>query len=158
MATLLVGPKQVKIGCHKALLGYFSNFFYGALYGGFKEAVTQEISMPDYTPDQIGVFVTWAYSGRIETTLCAEELWILGDALQITDFTNEAMHLLFSIYGHRDGEWLTASAADYVWANTRSESTLRKFLLSLMIHDGPLCNRALGRVKIQSRVRRIGMV
>lgn len=60
---------------------------------------------------------------------------------------NEAMHILFSIYGNYDGSWITAAAAEYVWENTRPESQLRKFIKALIIHYGPLCPRALSREK-----------
>lgn len=146
ITTLLVGPNQVKLTCHKALLGHFSHYFNGALYGGFREAVTQEIQLLDDKPEAIGAFITWVYSGQVESFLGAEELWVLGDKLQSPAFANEAMHLIYSIYGLNPsdgGTWLTAAAADYVWNNTGDESRLRIFMKELISHDGPLCQRAL---------------
>lgn len=37
VVTLLIGPTEVKLSCHKALLGFTSEFSDAALYGHFEE-------------------------------------------------------------------------------------------------------------------------
>jgi hypothetical protein len=62
--VLLVGKEEMRIICHKTLLGYFSKFFESALYGGFSEATETEIALPEEQGEQMKEFVGWLYSGQ----------------------------------------------------------------------------------------------
>lgn len=54
--TFLVGPKKKRMTCHKALLGYYSKYFHGMLFGGFPESCKNEIEL-DEKPDQVAAFI-----------------------------------------------------------------------------------------------------
>ncbi|KAL2074398.1 hypothetical protein VTL71DRAFT_8176 [Oculimacula yallundae] len=140
--TLLVGPSEVKLTAHKALLAFVSDFFDAALYGNFKEGQSSLIRLPEETPARIAAFLAWAYSGHIETSVCAFELWILGDRLGCPLISNEAMHLVFSTYG-RDTRYIGARAADLAYNHTPSDSKLRRFVHDYVEVHGPLCKAAI---------------
>jgi hypothetical protein len=101
--------------CQKMLLAYQSAFFSkitsridlernhsltavpeAAFYGGFRETQLSAIEIPEATAEQMSTFISWCYTGLLESSLCAEELWVPGDFLQSPDFANEAMYCLFS--------------------------------------------------------------
>lgn len=140
--------------CHKALLGFYSKYFEGMLYGSFAESAQAEIELPEDGEDVMGAFVTWIYSGNIFTcsqlsvfnregidkrqiTLrdIPERLWVLGDKLLCPMFTNDAMKLLRRRY---EVSFLGPLAAGYVYDNTHPESKLRLFNKDLIFHEGPL--------------------
>lgn len=146
IAMLIVGPSETKLSCHKALMGFFSEFFDAALYGNFKEGETNTVRLPEEAPDDVVAFVAWIYSGHIECDLNAARLWTLGDRLRSPDFCNDVMYLLMDTYGSytRDsGQWLSAATVDYIYDHTTEESALRRFVRDNIISDGPLCERAL---------------
>jgi hypothetical protein len=135
ITTLLTGSSKSQSSCHKALLGFYSDFFYAALYGGFKEAATKKITLSEHVAEEVQVFVSWVYTGRIAGEVKPEKLWVLGDNLGSPLFMNEAMHLLFRKY---DGNWIFADDADYVYKNTAQGSKLREFILEVILTNGPL--------------------
>jgi hypothetical protein len=99
--------------------------------------------MEDELPETISIFVSWVYTGRIPNSckIAPEALWILGDRLRSPGFMNEAMHHIFARYhraGHMYWESLKAEMADYIYENTTSGSKLRKFIVDLVLHTGPL--------------------
>ncbi len=59
-----------------ALLGFYSEFFDAAFYGGFNEAEKEEIELPYEKPENVSAFLMWAYSGHIESPQSAEELLV----------------------------------------------------------------------------------
>lgn len=142
----MVGPSETKLSCHKALLGFFSEFFDAALYGKFKEGETNIVGLPEEAPDDVVAFLAWIYSGHIECDLNAARLWTLGDRLRSPEFCNDVMYLLMDTYGsytHDSGQWLSAATVDYIYSHTTEESALRRFAKDDIISDGPLCERAL---------------
>jgi hypothetical protein len=80
--TLLVGQSKTKFTCHKALLGYFSEFFDAACYGLFVEAELATIELPEETKEQISTFIAWVYSGHLQSNLSPQEIWVLADKLR----------------------------------------------------------------------------
>lgn len=137
--------------CHKALLGFYSHFFEGMLYGNFSESTQKEIELPDHEEDTMRAFVTWIYTGNIRTCNVSigdpwrienpsfkempERLWVLGDQLLAPTFTNDSMELLRRRYFSFS---LPAIAAGYVYATTLPESKLRLFVKAVIDHEGPL--------------------
>lgn len=57
--TILAGPDKVKLSCHKILLGFYSEFFRAACYGGFAEAANGEVEMPEDEPGVVGSYISW---------------------------------------------------------------------------------------------------
>lgn len=123
-----------------------SEFFDAALYGNFIEGTNGNIDLPEESPDEIAAFLSWIYSGTIESKLNAVQLWVLGDRLRIPFLCNDVMYLLFNIYGSHvmnGGQWLSASTVEYVYAQTHEHSLLRLFVRDVLRGEGPLCDRAL---------------
>ena len=56
-ATLIVGPQKTAIKCHRALLGYYSGLFDGALYGGFTEGSMSKMNIPEDLETHVRAFV-----------------------------------------------------------------------------------------------------
>ncbi|TVY51808.1 hypothetical protein LCER1_G006825 [Lachnellula cervina] len=138
IATLIVGPCQSKITCHKTLLGFKSEYFDGLCFGGFPSSESGEIRMEEEQPEAIAAFVSWLYTGRISSTctVAPAALWVLGDKLRSPGFTNEAMHFLFRIY--YQGTFITAETAGFSYDNTTSGSKLRLFIKDVILNEGPL--------------------
>ena len=59
--NFLVGPSKTKLMCHERLLGFYSEYFDAALFGGFSETTKAETEMPDDDIDEIRTFVSWIY-------------------------------------------------------------------------------------------------
>lgn len=146
MAHLIVGPDEVRIPCHKALLGYYSEFFEKALCRSFAEAATSEVSLPEDNPEAFKIFVSWLYTGRMivkgcdmelmpyETINAAVELWILGDKLMAPKFANAAMECCMVYYAVN---LLESENADFIYKNCQEHSELRRFIRDLIRTDGP---------------------
>lgn len=62
IVTVLVGPKHVKYGIHKALLCHHSSFFKAALTGNFMEAEHGTINMEDEDEETFSRFHAWLYT------------------------------------------------------------------------------------------------
>jgi hypothetical protein len=137
--TLIVGPAKSSITCHKALLGYFAEFFDAALFGRFVEAASTTLELPEDAVEDIAAFVTWAYTGHI-TSPRLEELWVLGQRLQSPKLSNDCMRMRFNKSSVR---WMEAKAARYVYENTMEGSKLRQFIKDLIQAEGPLCEECV---------------
>ncbi len=133
---LKVGPNKVIHSCHKAALGYYSEFFRAALFGQFQESSGQ-ISLPDDDPNAISSFIGWVYTGALRggPDIELEQLWILGDKFMAFEFENEVMQAIFDKYSN---ECLLASTAEYVYDHTPAGSTLRCLMADMISSDGPL--------------------
>ncbi|KAK0124524.1 hypothetical protein ONS95_009473 [Cadophora gregata] len=142
IVTISVGPSQKELTCHKALLGFTSEFFDAALYGNFKESQTNIIPLPEENPNVVAGFLTWAYTGHIESSSTAEELWVFGDRIASPRFMNEAMHLIFAIYGRHE-RWLSAKGAFVAYNHSAPISKLRSFVENYVDIHGPLCEEAI---------------
>ncbi|KAE8451239.1 hypothetical protein EG329_004403 [Mollisiaceae sp. DMI_Dod_QoI] len=147
--TIFVGTtdhtlKIPKLTCHKALLSYFSDWFYERCYGSKKEeGGTKMIQLPNEDPSAINAMITWFYSGyNIDAVCTAEELWVLGEKYQSPAFANAAMEMLFRTYDPEGGEFMTAAAASYVDQFTKKDDPLRKFAIALIASSGPFCQKA----------------
>jgi hypothetical protein len=121
--------------CHRVLFGYFSEFFDAACYGEFIEAKKQLIDMPEETEEQMETIIGWMYTGLLESTLTAGEVWAVANKLQIPGLANEAMYFLFDYY---QTKLIEAEHARFAYENTGEGSILRKFMRDLIITDGPL--------------------
>ncbi|CZT03622.1 uncharacterized protein RAG0_10339 [Rhynchosporium agropyri] len=141
IVTLLVGPNEVRLIAHRAILAFTSDFFDATLYGGFKKAQSNIMRLPEETPTRVAAFLAWSYSGSIETSVCAFELWVLGVRPGCPAFTNEAMRLIFSTYG--PSRWIGAQAADLAQNQTLRDSKIRKFVHDYFESHVPLCKAAL---------------
>jgi hypothetical protein len=136
--TLFTGPSKSQSSCHRALLGFYSEFFYAASFGNFAGASTQEVTLPEHVADEVQIFVSWVYSGQISGAVEPEKLWILGDKLRSPLFKNETMHLLFSKYA---GNWPLEDDAELVYKNTAEVSKLRMFIADTIVTNGPLAEK-----------------
>jgi len=135
---LIVGPSKTQLSCHKILLGYYSDFFFAALYGGFKEAHANEIELPDEDVENIKKFIGWVYTGDMascyklpsstnlenstdEKKQCIvgdmSELWVLGDKLLASRFKNNIMLFIMRLSRR---VLLTATVAEYVCKSDES--------------------------------------
>ncbi|PNS21414.1 hypothetical protein CAC42_1193 [Sphaceloma murrayae] len=65
MATVLVGPNQVRFVLHTDLLVATSPFFAAALQGHFTESSSQTVTLPEEKPDIFEWFVQWLYTGSL---------------------------------------------------------------------------------------------
>lgn len=65
MATVVVGPAQVKFVLHTDLLISTSPFFAAALQGHFAESNSQTVTLPEEKPDIFEWFVQWLYTGSL---------------------------------------------------------------------------------------------
>lgn len=152
--TFIVGPDKQRMSCHRALLGYYSRYFDGMLFGTFPEARKDEIEL-DEDPDHVSAFIKWCYSGHTgdlfkddavfdpdlttepneDCTMPAAPLWIFADRIMATSFANAAMSLCRSYCADH---YITASAVEHVYANTLSSHKLRTFVRDTVIAEGPL--------------------
>ncbi|TVY31576.1 hypothetical protein LOCC1_G008846 [Lachnellula occidentalis] len=135
--TLVVGPQQTKLRCHKVLLGFKSEYFDAACFGNFVSSETDGLKMANDDPKTISAFVSWLYTGRIPSTCGVHPtvLWVLGDRLRSSGFTNTAMHFIFAEYAKT---YFQADTAEYIYDNTSSSSKLRTFVRDLILNEGPL--------------------
>jgi hypothetical protein len=133
--TILVGPSKKSFTCQRVLLGYFSEFFDAACYGEFIEAKKQLIEMPEETEEQMETIIGWIYTGQLESTLGAGEVWAVAEKLGIPGLANEAMYFLFDYCRQ---QWIRAAHARFAYENTSKGSMLRKFMRDLVITNGPL--------------------
>lgn len=105
------------------------------------------MELPEDSSGEIEAFVSWVYTGYIETDTCAEKLWVLGDKLRSPAFCNDVMYLLFNTYGacprSKNGQWISAATAQFVYENTLETSALRCFISDLIKSDGPFCKLAI---------------
>ncbi|PVH86788.1 hypothetical protein DL98DRAFT_526113 [Cadophora sp. DSE1049] len=128
--TLLVGPEERQITCHKALLGYYSEYLNGMPYGNCIEAHQGEIKLPEDNNEDISAFVKWATTGNIYAchqtigdpylvkydikspalnSPDIQRLWVLGNKFIASKFTNDVMRLLMK----KDSKhYLSPPAAD----------------------------------------------
>ncbi|CZS93522.1 uncharacterized protein RCO7_10576 [Rhynchosporium graminicola] len=74
IVTLLVGPNEVRLTAHRAILAFTSDFFDATLYGSFKKAQSNIMRLPEETPARVAAFLAWSYSGSIETSVCIRTL------------------------------------------------------------------------------------
>ncbi|KAF2219923.1 hypothetical protein BDZ85DRAFT_204867, partial [Elsinoe ampelina] len=99
MATVIVGPAQVKFLLHTELLVSVSPFFAAALQGHFAESASQTVTLPEEKPEMFEWFVQWLYTGSLSTagaTNCAPpqeyflliDLYALSDRLLTTSMSN----------------------------------------------------------------------
>ncbi|TVY87224.1 hypothetical protein LAWI1_G007185 [Lachnellula willkommii] len=141
ITTLIIGPDQKRITCHKALLGFKSEYFDAACFGTFTSSEVGEIQLEEENTEAVSVFVAWLYTGRIplSCTVTPAALWVLGDKLRSPGFANEAMHFLFRDHAEN---WCRAVIAEYVYDNTTSGSKLRSFIKDLILNEGPLSKEA----------------
>ena len=99
-ATIHVGKEEERrtYQIYTELLQDKSEYFRGALSNGFKESLAQEIDLPEANPAAFGVFVDWAYKGRIcddhNTETLLIDVWILADRIMCPDLQNKAIDLL----------------------------------------------------------------
>lgn len=160
--ALIVGKEEVKIMCHKTLLGYYSEFFEASLYGDFKGAHTGEVILPEESPDVVGAFISWLYTGCIiwdgeaverqfdepysEGIPPAVGLWVLGDKFLSPQFTNAVMDSIIAHFA--DNGVLEAKTAEFAYENTIDGSKLRRFIKDLIETEGPISPTNCGRVGI----------
>lgn len=57
--TVLVGVKEKQFTIPKALLTQRSTFFKAALEGGFKEAIEQQVKLPEADEEIFEIYVQW---------------------------------------------------------------------------------------------------
>ncbi|TVY13192.1 hypothetical protein LARI1_G008920 [Lachnellula arida] len=135
--TLVVGPRQTRLKCHKALLAFKSEYFDAAFFGNFASRNNDEFRMELEDPKAMSTFVSWLYTGRISSTcvVAPAVLWVLGDRLRSPGFTNTAMHFIFADYTMT---YINAETAEYIYDNTSTGSKLRTFVKDLVLHEGPL--------------------
>ncbi|KAH7418433.1 hypothetical protein BKA64DRAFT_545507, partial [Cadophora sp. MPI-SDFR-AT-0126] len=68
-----VGPSEIEMICHKAALGFYTDFFDAAFYGGMAETIEGTIRLPEESTTGIATFIGWVYSGQVRNSICAEE-------------------------------------------------------------------------------------
>ncbi|KAK0124523.1 hypothetical protein ONS95_009472 [Cadophora gregata] len=150
--VVFVGAEERKFVCHKAILGFSSDFFDAAFYGTMKEANESTISMPEEDCTAFQAFVSWAYTGQINSCVCPEELWVLGDKLQSARFSNAVMFHMFD--GYRDEDtFISTKSVEIAFYEIADGSKLRKFLMDLLNVQGPFCKRVLESKKAAGYVR-----
>ncbi|TVY56778.1 hypothetical protein LSUE1_G009942 [Lachnellula suecica] len=134
--TLLVGPDKVRIKCHKALLGFKSEYFDAICFGGFSTAESKEIEVQEEDPKAIQAFVAWLYSAQILPTACPlSDLWLLGDRIRSPEFMNEVMHTIFE---RIEKERIEASEYKQMFIATSPDSKLRQLFRNTILQEGPL--------------------
>ncbi|KAL5326787.1 hypothetical protein ACEPPN_004476 [Leptodophora sp. 'Broadleaf-Isolate-01'] len=118
--------------CHKAALGFHSDFFDAAFYGGMAETTEGVIRLPEESKEGIYTFISW--------------LWVLGDKLRSPKFCNEVMCFIIGMYGNSSkdgGRWLSARSMDFIYEKATETSSLMLFARHLLRAGGPLCPRAI---------------
>ncbi|CAG8951024.1 hypothetical protein HYFRA_00006421 [Hymenoscyphus fraxineus] len=167
--TLVVGPDNTKIKCHKLLLAYYSDFFQASLFGDFEEAHTGEIALPEESVEDVTAFVGWLYTGVIvnsyrtlakrlqldrevvqgiidarkdeDEIIGPVRLWVFGDKFLSPHFSNTAMRLAMTNYAA--GMCLEAQDAEYAYENTLDDSLIRNFIKDLITTEGPFNENVL---------------
>ena len=90
VVIVLVGPEQEKFAVHKDLFCASSHFFSSALKGGFNEALSGVIKLPEVAPNYFEFLYRWLYSPPRQN----------GDPLyqQVPDADSEPDIILLNIY------------------------------------------------------------
>lgn len=145
---MLVGLKKRELICHKAILCFYSEFFDAAFYGGFAESHQNKIYLPEEDLEGILTFVSWAYSGTLESTMGVEDAWAMGERLQIPQLCNDTIFLISVIY---KSVWISASSVATAYSKTSSNSKPRKYILDMFVTNGPLCPKALKTMSKESK-------
>ncbi|KAH9222774.1 hypothetical protein DL95DRAFT_502186 [Leptodontidium sp. 2 PMI_412] len=146
IVKILVSPGEIEMTCHKAALGFHSDFFDAAFYGGMAETTEGVIRLPEESKEGISTFISWVCSGQIRSSVCAEELWVLGDKPRSPKFCNEVMCFIIGMYGNSSkdgGRWLSARSMDFIYEKATETSSLMLFARHLLRAGGPLCPRAI---------------
>ena len=153
VVIVFVGPSETKFVCHKAVLGHWSEFFDVAFYGNLKEAAEGTVRLPEEDKTAFEAFIGWAYSGHINSNICPEELWALGDRLQSPRFSNAVMFLMFDGYNDNDTIMVSTKSVETAFSNTVEGSKLQEFLVDVINNHGPLCKAMLRREDASGYVR-----
>ncbi|KJX96136.1 hypothetical protein TI39_contig804g00010 [Zymoseptoria brevis] len=154
--TVGMGRDRETLKVHKGVICHYSGYFDKALNGGFKEATTGKILLPE---EQVGLFkrlIHWLYTGKIEvdspdftqgSIVC--RLWGLADRRAIPLLMNMCIDTL------RDRIALTWNVPsngtlNMVYESTIPGSLLRAFLADVIAKTGanpmlstPECNADL---------------
>jgi hypothetical protein len=159
-ASLIVGPRKIPIKCHRALFGYYSGFFDGALYGGFTEGSKSEMNLPEDLESHVRAFVQWTYTGHVFESfaepavvphsdmfdlsgVAAEELWIFANKILAPKFANDIMHFILMKYNLEDQyhQPPLGANAKYVFDEAPVGSKLRDFMTKFLQAKRPFSNQ-----------------
>lgn len=135
---------------HKNLVCRYSSFFKAACKGGFREAESNEIKLPDDESETFDNFVQWLYTRDFEHQktesggldwVCILDTYVLADKLGAPKFSNYVMNLMVHEAEMRWDQELglpDAAAVCVAYENTPGSSPLRRFLV-----DVYCCNNKL---------------
>ena len=128
---------------HKSLVCRDSSFFKAACKGGFREAESNEVKLPDDEPEIFDNFVRWLYTQDIERPSTASgpdwehlvNIYVLADKLGAPKFGNCVMQIIAQeVWLKWDEEEEVepslpdAAAVCVAYENTPASSPLRQFL------------------------------
>lgn len=128
---------------HKNLVCHYSSFFKAACKGGFREAESNEVKLPDDEPETFDNFVQWLYTREFENPktesggpnwVCMFDAYVLADKLGAPKFSNYVMNLMVHEAETRWDQKLglpDAAAVCIAYENTPGSSPLRRFLVDL---------------------------
>jgi hypothetical protein len=130
-------------------LAFYSEFFDGLFFGNFVETGEKEVVLKGMDVEGVKIFVRWTYTGYIESSLSAVELWVLGNRFLAPQFSNETMHLLFS--NHFDDD-IEPFEIDYAYKNTPEKSKLRDYVKDVVLTQGPFVTDLEGISDVEEEV------
>ena len=149
--TVGTGDAKAIWGIPKALLSHHSEFFRKACNGSFKEGVKNKLSLPEYDPKHFQIFLQWMYFDNLPKLPAGSfaggyivrfQLWSLGDMLMATSFKNCVMKRIYEAFiysypsvGFVKSAMPTPEEVEYCWTRTTANSTLRKFLIDILIYN-----------------------
>jgi BTB/POZ domain len=145
-----VGPAKASFSVHKNLVCKISPFFRGACNSLFKEALNDEIYLPEQDPEAFDIFLEWLYTRLIrffphplnEQDIAENNAWwilvtqmyVLAQYLQITSFGNDVIDLIGrSIAQEQVLRNPQSEAIDLLYNSTIGGCGLRRLYVALSV-------------------------
>jgi hypothetical protein len=145
MVDLIVGPDQESFRVHKAILCARAAYFQTMFDGNFKEAQELRATLPEDDPHTVGLFIEWAYAGRVATNEpISDQILLYGFAekLCLDELADHVMTNIMSMIARRrelspSRSRLTSDGANVKLAYdiTAPHSYLRAFMARLFFFE-----------------------
>jgi BTB/POZ domain len=127
MVTIIVGADNTAFYVHKALLTQESTFFRAAFTGGFQEAITNTMNMPDDLPEVFEDFLKWLYACNSSSIMVEA-----GDKVPKAGIHHEPLRKSAELYSRLLKLYILA---DKIGTSTLATNILKRFATSPTIDE-----------------------
>ncbi|KAK5284387.1 hypothetical protein LTR40_000407 [Exophiala xenobiotica] len=110
IVTFVVGKEKREFYAHQGILVSSSPYFKSCLEGGFKEATTKRIELPEDDVSGFKLLITWLYTDQFKQKYLFDDpgafvsmrAWTLGDKFMIPEFQNRILSRLWTYWSNCD--------------------------------------------------------